>query len=48
MLCLNENHIEEGIDHKNLREIIIKYHSHHRKHAYGIVIERNKYSSSIF
>ena len=34
ILWLNEKHIEEGLDHKNLREITIKYHSDHRKHRY--------------
>ena len=32
MLLLNEKHIEEGLDHKNLREITMKHHSDHRKH----------------
>ena len=26
ILWLNEKHIEEGLDHKNLREITTKYH----------------------
>ena len=26
ILWLNEKHIEEGLDPKNLREVIIKYH----------------------
>ena len=30
-LWLNENHIEEGLDNENLQEIIIRYHSGHRK-----------------
>ena len=30
ILWLNEKHIE-GSDHKNFREITIKYHSDHRK-----------------
>ena len=34
ILWLNEKYIEEGLDHKNLREITIKYHSDHRKHRY--------------
>ena len=32
ILWLNEKHIEEGLDHNNLREIITKNHSDHRKH----------------
>ena len=31
ILWLNEKHIEEGLDHKNMREITKKYHSDHRK-----------------
>ena len=34
ILWLNEKHIEEGLGHKNLQEITIKYHSDHRKHIY--------------
>ena len=36
---LNEKHIEEGLDHKNLQEITIKYHSNYRKHRYEPVNE---------
>ena len=32
ILWLNEKHTEEGLDHKNLREIATKYNSYHRKH----------------
>ena len=32
ILWLNEKHIEEGLDHKNLQEITTKYNSNHRKH----------------
>ena len=32
ILWLNEKHIEERLDHNNLREITIKYHLDHRKH----------------
>ena len=39
ILWLNEKHIEEGLDHKNLREITTKYHSDHRKHRYELVEE---------
>ena len=34
---MNEKHIEEGISHKNLREITTKYHSDHKKHRYELV-----------
>ena len=34
MLRLNEQHTEERLDLKNLREISIKYHSDHWKHRY--------------
>ena len=33
ILWLNENHIEEGLDHKDLQEITIEYHSDHGKHC---------------
>ena len=36
ILWLNEKHIEEGLDHENLREITIKYSSNHRKHRYEL------------
>ena len=39
ILQLNEKHIEEGLDHKNLREITVKYHSDHRKQRYELVGE---------
>ena len=37
LLWLNEKHIQERLDHKNSRDITIKYHSHHRKHRYELV-----------
>ena len=37
ILCLNEKHIEEGLDHKNLRVITVKYPSGYRKHRYELV-----------
>ena len=37
ILCLNEQHKEEGLDQKNLWEITSKYHSDHWKHRYEIV-----------
>ena len=30
-------HIEKGLDHKNFREITIKYHSEHRNRKYEVV-----------
>ena len=37
ILWSNEKHIQEGLDHKNLREITTKYNSNHRKHRYKLV-----------
>ena len=34
--------IEEGLDHKSLQEITMKYHSNHRKHRYELVDEPKK------
>ena len=48
ILWLNEKHIEEGLDHKNFREIIRKYHSDHRKHRYELVKEPKKQCNRIF
>ena len=39
ILGLNEKHIEEELNHKNMREITIKYHSDNRKHRYEIIEE---------
>ena len=39
ILWLNEKHMEEGLDHKTLREITIKHHSDHRKRKYELVEE---------
>ena len=39
ILWLNEKHIEEGLDHKNLREITTKYNSDYRKHRYELATE---------
>ena len=39
ILWLNEKHTEEGLDHKNLGYIAIKYHSDNRKHRYELVDE---------
>ena len=48
ILCLIEKHIEEGLDHKYLREIAMKYHSDHRKHRYELVEEQKKQVNRIF
>ena len=32
IVWLNGKYIEERLDHKNLREVAIKYHSDYRKH----------------
>ena len=36
MLWLNEKHIEEGLENKNLREITTKYHSDLIKHRHEL------------
>ena len=38
ILQLNKKYIAE-LNHENLREITIKYHSYHRKHRYKLVEE---------
>ena len=48
ILWLNEKHIKEGLDQKNLGEITIKYHSDHRKHKYEIIDETKKQPNRIF
>ena len=48
ILWLNKKHIEEGLDHKNLREITTKYHSDYRKHRYELVEEQKKQVNRIF
>ena len=39
ILWLNEKDIEEGLDHKNLGEITLKYHSDKRKNKCELVTE---------
>ena len=41
-------HTEEGLDHKNLQKVTIKYHSDHRKHRYELAEEIKKQSNRIF
>ena len=36
ILWLNEKHIEERLDHKNLREITTNYYLEHRKHIHEL------------
>ena len=48
ILWLNEKHIEVGLDHKYLKEIIIKYHSDHRKHIYELVEKPKKLANRFF
>ena len=47
-MWLNEKHIEEGLDHKKLREITAKYNSSHRKHRYYIAEGPKKQVNEIF
>ena len=47
-LWLNEEHIEEGLDLKNLREITTKYNSNHRKRRYQLAEETKKQVNIIF
>ena len=37
ILSLNEKHLEEEFDHKNLWATTLKYLSNHRKHRYELV-----------
>ena len=46
-MWLNEKHTE-GLDHKNLQEITIKYHSNHRRHRHEIVNKSRKQCNRIF
>ena len=49
ILWLNEKYIEEELEeHKNLREITIKYNSDHRKRSYEIVNEPKKQCNRTF
>ena len=47
-LWLNEKRIEEGLDHKNLRENIIKYYPDRRKHRYELDNEKRKQCNRTF
>ena len=48
ILWLSEKQIEEGLDHKYLRELAIKYQLDHRKHRYKLVTEPKKQCNRIF
>ena len=48
LLWLIEEHIEEGLNHKNLREITIKHHPDHKSHRYGLVEKSKKQVNIIF
>ena len=48
VLWLNEKHIEEGLDHKKLREVSMKYHSDHKKHRFELVEELKNKCNRIF
>ena len=47
ILWLNGKHIEEELDHKNLRAITLKYLSNHRKHIYEPVDKPEKQANRI-
>ena len=48
ILWLDEKHIEEGLDHKNLQEIAMKYYPNHKKHRYDLVDEPKQQCNIIF
>ena len=48
ILQVNENHMEEGLDHKNLKLNPVKYLSGYRKHRYELVDEPKKQPNRIF
>ena len=48
ILWLNEKHIKEGLDHKNLREITTRYISDYRNHIHELAEESKKQVSRIF
>ena len=45
---LEWKYTEEGLDHKNLQEITIKYHFNHIKHRYGLHDKSRKQCNTIF
>ena len=44
ILWLNEKHIEQGLDHKSLRETTSKCNSNHRRYRYELVEKPKKKS----
>ena len=48
ILWLNEKHIGEELDHKNVWQITTKYHSDHRKHRYELLEEPKKQCIRVF
>ena len=48
ILWLNEKYIEEGLNHKNLRGITIKYRSDHRNYRYELMEEPKEQCNRIF
>ena len=46
--CGKMKNIKEGLDHKSLGEVTIKYDSDHRKHKYELIEEPKKQFNSIF
>ena len=48
ILRLNEKYIEEGLDHKKLREIRTKYYSDNKNHRYELVEKPKKECNRIF
>ena len=48
VLCINEKHMQEGLDHKSLQEITAKYNSNHRTHRYELVEEPKKQVDKMF
>ena len=47
ILRSNKKHIWEGLDHKNLREIRIKYHSGHSKHRHQLIKKPKEHANRI-
>ena len=48
ILWLHEKHIEEGLDHKNLRQSRVKYLSDHTKHRYEREDEKKNNRTEFF
>ena len=48
ILQLNEKHLEERLDHKNLRETTVKCRSDHEKHRYELFDKPKKQPKIIF